>query len=42
LGLVHWCSNLLLHIGNQFSEVDVGEPTHLVASRQFWNPDISC
>lgn len=29
-GLVQWCSNLLLHIGNQFSEVDVEEPIHLV------------
>ncbi len=28
LGLVQWCSNLLLNIRNQFSEVGVEEPTH--------------
>ncbi len=30
LGLVEWCSNLLLHIGNQFFEVDVEEPVYFV------------
>jgi hypothetical protein len=29
-GLVQWFCNLLLHRGNQFSEVDVEEPIHLV------------